>query len=64
MAKDFIAGAIKHPGALHKALHVKQGKKIPTSVLSHAEHMKGKVGREARFAETLKKIHRNLPGGK
>ena len=29
MAKKWIAGAIRKPGALHKALGVKKGRKIP-----------------------------------
>ena len=28
-AGDWIKGAIKHPGALHKSLHVPKGQKIP-----------------------------------
>jgi len=33
---DFIQKAIKRPGALHKALGVKQGKKIPHKKLAKA----------------------------
>lgn len=49
----FIQKAIKHPGALHRELGVPQGKKIPRSKLVAAAKKGGKVGRRARFAETL-----------
>jgi len=55
--KKWIAGAIKHPGALRKSLHVKEGKKIPEKKLEKAAHAKGKMGKRARLAETLKKMH-------
>ncbi len=45
---------VKHPGALHRELHVPAGKKIPTSKLRKAEHAPGKLGQRARLAETLK----------
>ena len=51
---NWIKGAIKHPGALHRELGVKQGKKIPAAKLRAAAKKKGKVGRRARLAETLK----------
>jgi len=51
--KKFIQGAIKHPGALHKELHVPEGKKIPQNKLAKAAKAKGKLGQRARFAETL-----------
>lgn len=55
--KHWIKSAIKHPGALHKALHVPQGEKIPAKKLAAAAKRAGKVGKEARLAETLKKMH-------
>lgn len=54
MAKKWIQGAIKHPGALHKQLGVPQGKKIPEKKLEKAEKAGGKLGQRARLAETLK----------
>lgn len=57
MAEHWIAGAIKHPGALHKELGIKQGKKIPEKTLSKAAQAGGKLGKRARLAETLKKMH-------
>jgi hypothetical protein len=52
--KNWIAGAIKKPGALHKEMGVKEGKKIPEKKLEKASHAKGKLGQRARLAETLK----------
>ena len=56
--KKFIQTAIKHPGALRKSLHVKEGQKIPASKLKKAEHSKNPTKRKrAVLAETLKKMH-------
>jgi hypothetical protein len=51
---NWIAGAIKHPGALHKDLGVPQGEKIPAAKMAAAASKPGVVGRRARLAETLK----------
>lgn len=56
--KKWIAGAIKHPGALHKELGVPEGKKIPAKKLAKAAKAGGKLGKRARLAETLKKLHK------
>lgn len=57
--KKWIQGAIKHPGALRKTLHVKEGEKIPESKLKKAEHSKNpKTRKRAQLAETLKKMHK------
>ena len=57
--KKWIQGAIKKPGALHKALHVKIGEKIPTAKLKKAEESKNPTLRKrAVLAETLKKMHK------
>lgn len=53
MAKNWIAGAIKKPGQLHKDLGVPQGQKIPAGKLKAAAKKSGKVGQRARLAETL-----------
>lgn len=58
MAKKWIQGAIKHPGALHKEMGVPAGKKIPAGKLAKAAHAKGKLGKRARLAETLKSMHK------
>lgn len=57
MAK-FIQSAIKHPGALHRDLGVKSGKKIPATLLEKAAKKGGKVGQRARFAMTLKRLRK------
>ena len=54
MAKDWIKKAIGKPGALHKALGVPQGTKIPAGKLAKAAKSSGKIGKEARLAQTLK----------
>lgn len=51
----FIAGAIKRPGALHRALGVPQDKPIPAAKEAKAAKSKNlTLAREARFAEELK----------
>ncbi|MGS1071514.1 hypothetical protein [Burkholderia glumae] len=54
--KKWIAGAIKKPGALHKELGVKEGKKIPEKKLDAAAKKGGKEGERARLAKTLRKM--------
>jgi len=58
MAEKWIqkTGISEHKGALRKALHVKEGHKIPEKKLAKAEHAKGHLGHMARLAETLKKL--------
>ena len=56
MAKNWIAGATKNKGALHRNLGVPEGQKIPAKNLSAAAKKPGKVGKEARLAKTLKKM--------
>ncbi len=59
--KKFIKEAIKHPGALHKELHIPEGKKIPEKVLKKAEKSKNPTERRrADLAKTLKAMpHRS-----
>jgi hypothetical protein len=54
MSANWIKGAIKKPGALHKQLGVSEGTKIPTKVLNKAAKAPGKLGQRARLAKTLK----------
>ena len=56
--KNWIAGAIKHPGALHRELGVKAGQKIPAKTLAKATKKSGVEGKRARLAETLKSFHK------
>lgn len=55
--KRWIAEAIQKPGSLRKSLHVKKGEKIPEKKLEKAAHAKGKMGKRARLAETLRGLH-------
>jgi hypothetical protein len=59
MGKNWIAGAIKHPGALHKQMGVAQGKKIPRSRLEAAAERGGLLGKRARLAMTLSKLRKH-----
>lgn len=51
---NWIAKAIKRPGALHRQLGVPQGQKIPASKIAAAASKGGKLGQRARLAQTLK----------
>lgn len=64
MAKEhWIQKAIKHPGALHRQLHVPAGEKIPAAKLSKASHSKNPLLRKrVALARTLKSLH--AEGGK
>jgi hypothetical protein len=55
--KNWIQGAIKHPGQLHKDLGVPQGEKIPAKKLAAAAKQSGAVGKRARLAQRLKAMH-------
>lgn len=57
--RNWIAGAIKHPGSLHRELGVPQGAKIPAKKLDAAASKGGKIGRRARFAKVLMGLHRS-----
>ncbi len=68
MAKDpknWIAGAIKHPGALHRALGVPEGQKISGKKLTKAAHSKSPaVRKEVALAKTLSKLRPKAGRGK
>lgn len=58
MSKNWIQGAIKHPGSLHKALGVPQGKPIPSSKITKAAQSRNaNLARKANLAKTLKGMH-------
>ena len=59
MAKNWIQGAIKQPGALRKSLGIKKGKKIPLKKLKAASKKGGKLGQRARLAITLRRLSRS-----
>lgn len=54
MANNFIKNATKNRGGLHKSLGVPEGQTIPDEKIEAAAKQKGKVGAQARLAETLK----------
>lgn len=57
MAQNWIAGAIKHPGALRETARVGKGQKIPAGRLEELAHSRDeKTRRRARLAMTLKKL--------
>jgi len=57
--KNWIAGAIKKPGALRKELGVSGGKKIPAKKLNAAAKKGGVEGKRANLAKTLKGFKKN-----
>lgn len=59
MAKKFwIQKAIKHPGALRKAMKIKKGAKIPKTKLIKAAKKGGVMGKRSRLAITLSKLRK------
>lgn len=58
MAKKWIAKATKNKGGLHKSLGVPAGKKIPASKVAAAAKKSGKVGKQARLAQTLRGLRK------
>jgi hypothetical protein len=62
MARFWIAGAIKKPGALRRSLGAKKGKGIPAKRLRAAAKKGGKLGRRARLAITLRGLNRRRKG--
>jgi hypothetical protein len=56
VTKNWIKDAIKKPGALRKAMGVKEGEKIPAGKLAKAAKAPGKMGQRARLAKTLSKM--------
>lgn len=58
MAKNWIKGAIKKPGALRKTMGVKKGETITKAALAEAAKKPGKTGQRARLAMTLNKLRK------
>lgn len=58
MAKKWIQAMHMKEGALHRQLGVPLSKNIPEGKLDKAAHAKGKLGKRARVAETLSKLHK------
>ena len=58
MAERWIKGAIRHKGALHRALHVPEGQKIPAKKMAKAKHSENpRIRKMAGLARTLKSFH-------
>jgi len=57
MAGKWIQKAKIKKGALHRQLGVPEGEKIPAKKLAKAAAKGGTLGRRARLAQTLKKLH-------
>ena len=59
MTKNWIASAIKHPGALRKKLKVKPGEKIPVKKLDKAAKSSNPTTRrQANLAKTLRGLRK------
>ena len=57
MADDkFMAGAVKHPGALHKALGIPVGTKIPAARIAEAKNSRNpRIRKMATLAQVFAK---------
>ena len=58
MAKNWIAKATKNKGGLHRSLGVPEGEKIPKAKIAAAAKKGGKVGKQAKLAQTLGKMNK------
>jgi hypothetical protein len=56
--KNWIAGAVKNKGGLHRSLGVPEGEKIPPGKIAEAAKRGGRVGKQARLAKTLGKMRK------
>ena len=56
---DWIKGATKNKGGLHRSLGIPEGQKIPESKIEAATHSSNpKIKKQADLAETLKGMKR------
>ena len=56
---NWIAGAVKNKGGLHRSLGIPEGQKIPEKRIVKAEHSSDeRVRREANLAMTLKSLRK------
>jgi len=60
---NFIAKATANKGGLHRSLGVPEGKKIPRYLVAQAASKGGKVGQQARLAETLSGLRKKRKKG-
>jgi hypothetical protein len=54
MSEKWIQKAIQKPGALHKALHVPEGQKIPAKKLAVKSTDSPKMAKRKNLAKTLR----------
>ena len=54
---NWIKGAVKNKGVLHRRLHIPEGQKIPVLKRKAAIKRGGKVAKEAKLALTLRGMH-------
>jgi hypothetical protein len=54
--RRWIQKATKNKGGLHRSLGVPAGQKIPKSKIAAAAKKGGKVGKQAKLAQTLSKM--------
>ena len=47
-----------HKGGLHKSLGIPQGEKIPKAMIAKAAKEGGKIGKQARLAETFARFRK------
>ena len=63
MSEKWIQKAITHKGSLRKALHVPEGKNIPSGKLEKATHSENpSLAKKANLARTLSKLHKRHGG--
>ena len=55
---NWIAKATENKGGLHRSLGIPEGKKIPEGKIAAAAKKGGKVGKQAKLAQTLSKMHK------
>lgn len=58
----WIQGAVKRPGALHEALNVPQGQKIPPEKLKIKPGDSPRLKRQKNLARTLSKLRKRKKG--
>lgn len=54
---NWIAGATRNKGGLHRSLGVPEGQRIPRTEIVQASRVGGRVGKQARLALTLEGMH-------
>jgi hypothetical protein len=61
-SKNWISGAVKNKGALHKELHVPLGEKIPAKKMKKAAHSSNpKLRKQVTLARTLSGLRKTGP---